>query len=558
MKVIWKAACAAALLAVCVIEIGCGDVYRPIATVAPTTTGNPSGAETEVALNQCPPNTTCVNNNGLSSGSVLTTIDVSGDSNSGNKPVGNIVGSALGPDSSTATPYTTASPMAFDYNRTTVYAANPSTDSVSQLALNTTTGSFSANVTTITLEPHSAPLGMSFQYYGTTYKQDFVVNSGTSTLTCPSTGSLSVITQASATLAATVCVGPTPVFAWIYKDQSKVFVLDNSENQIYVVNASSYQVTNTITVGAAPIKAAQSNTGQYVYVVNSGNGTVGSSSISVINGQTETISNTVIPSAIGSCACSAPIIDIAQDPNFNDTTANSQVNHIWLLHADGTVSVWDGTVPGALTWITSISTIPAAQLAAKAYPTNLALMRDGSWAYVGVGNTDQIVGINTSMLATNAVTSGATTSITVGTHRAVSETGLSCNTATGAGCLEVTTPVVANVEVSRGGNSADISKVYAATTTTTTYYYYDASGNPTAGPTPPAWCTASGDTMVCPNLYNGTAVVSAASNGSTPVNSYITTITAPSVVTYCLPTDSGYDQQKDCPTMVPTMVLGRS
>ena len=33
-----------------------------------------------------------------------------------------------------------------------------------------------------------------------------------------------------------------------------------------------------------------------------------------------------------------------------------------------------------------------------AYPTNLALMRDGTCAYVGVGNTDQIVGINTASL----------------------------------------------------------------------------------------------------------------------------------------------------------------
>ena len=55
-------------------------------------------------------------------------------------------------------------------------------------------------------------------------------------------------------------------------------------------------------------------------------------------------------------------------------------------------------------------------------------MRDGTYAYVGVGNTDQIVGINTSQLATGTVTLGvnsaggfaATTPITVGVHRSVS------------------------------------------------------------------------------------------------------------------------------------------
>lgn len=594
MKVIWKAACAAALTAASMFQLGCGDVYRPIATPAPTTTANPAGAETEVALNQCPAGLVCVNNNGLSSGSVLTTIDVSGDSNSGNKPLGNVVGSAVGPASTAAAQFTTASPMAFDYNRTNVYTANnpiinttttppTRTDTISQLALNTTSGSFAANVTTIALESGSNPIGISFQYYGTTYKQTYVVNSGTTTTSCSGTGSLGVITQATGTLAATVCVGPTPVFAWIYKDQSKVFVLD-SNGTVYVVNATSYQVTNTITVGTSPTKAAQSNTGQYIYVINSGNGTNGSASISVIDGQAEQVvartepgTGTFFPASdFPNCGCSAPIIDIAQDPNFNDTTANSQVNRIWMLHSDGTVSVWNSTVPGQLTWVTSIQTITPAQATAMppAYPTNLALMRDGSFAYVGIGNTDQVVAIDTTKLVNGGVTPGviattgipATTSITVGVHRAIAESGQSCDPSTGAGCLEVTTPAVSNIAVSRGGNSPDLSKAYAATTTTTYYYYYDGNGNQTtpSGAVPavtatPAWCSQlSSGAVRCLNLYNGTAIVAAANNGSIPVNSYITTVPAPAAVTYCQPTSSNFDSQKDCPAMVPTMVLGRS
>ncbi|HVJ06080.1 MAG TPA: hypothetical protein VM578_10445, partial [Candidatus Saccharimonadales bacterium] len=151
MKVIWKAACAAVLLAICVIEIGCGETYRPIATPKPVTTGNPSGAETEVVLNQAP-----------NVNSVLTNINVSGDTNSGNKLMGNV-----------------ASSIAFDANRTTVYSANTATDSVTQVLLASSTAGFSANTTTIALEPGSAPIGMTFQYFGTTYTQDYVVNSGT-------------------------------------------------------------------------------------------------------------------------------------------------------------------------------------------------------------------------------------------------------------------------------------------------------------------------------------------------------------------------------------------
>ena len=56
---------------------------------------------------------------------------------------------------------------------------------------------------------------------------------------------------------------------------------------MYVVNATTYQVTNIIPVGSGPFKVAQSNTGQYIYVLNS-DGT-----ISVIDGLNETVVQTV-------------------------------------------------------------------------------------------------------------------------------------------------------------------------------------------------------------------------------------------------------------------------
>src|SRR5208282_3027101 len=54
--------------------------------------------------------------------------------------------------------------------------------------------------------------------------------------------------------------------------------------------------------------------------------------------------------------------------------------------------------------------------------------------------------------------------------------------------------------------------------------------------------------MSCPNLYAGTAVVAAAANGTTLINSYVTTLPAPSVVTYCSPGNPAagvYDGQKN-------------
>ena len=167
------------------------------------------------------------------------------------------------------------------------------------------------------------------------------MNSGITTATCPGTGSVTAIAQPSSTVLATICVGTAatpanPLSAWIYKDQSKVFVLD-SHGFVYVVSASKYKVTNTIAVGGTPIKAAQSSTCEYIYMLNT-NGT-----ISIIDGQAETVVGTVKTAiATASLTTSALPIDIAQDPNYTDTIANSQYNHIWVLLADGTVSVYDG------------------------------------------------------------------------------------------------------------------------------------------------------------------------------------------------------------------------
>jgi hypothetical protein len=531
MKVMWKAACAAVLIAATFIEIGCGNTYRPIATPLPVTTGNPSGAETEVVLNQCPVGLACT-----SGSSVLTNINVSGDSNAGNKVVANL-----------------ATSLAFDFNRTTVFTTNTSTDSVTQVLLLPSTAGFAANATTIALDPGSAPIGMSFQYFGTTYTIDYVVNSGTTTATCPGVGSVGAIVQASAELKANICVGKTPVFAWIYKDQSKVFVLDKSENQVYVVSASKFKVTNTIPVGAAPIKATQSADGNFIFVLDSGDGT-----ISIIDALAEQVVGTV---SIFNALSSALPIDIAQDLQFNDTTKNLQYNHFWILQADGTVSVFDATnvavataATDRLAWITSLATGPN--------PTNLALMRDGTQAYVGLAGTDKIVAINAVNLSRGAITTNATTAITVGVHRSINQTFKDTTGAPHTVLVETTTPTVNYVAVSRGGNSADLSKAYATTTTNTTYNYYDTNVNPAAPPSIAAGCSAVGvNGMSCPNLYNGTAVVTAVGNGTVPINTYVTTVPAPSVVTYCDPGNPAtgeYDGQKNCPAMTPMLVLGRS
>ena len=604
MNVLSKAVCAAMLIAVTVIVTGCGETFRQVATPEPVPAGNPSGTETEVVLNQCPSGILCTDESGTPTGSVITAINVSGDTNAGNQPVQNNVASVVGPVQ-VGVAFSMASPIAFDSARTSVFTANTSTpanvstDSVTKLSLAASTAGFAANTTTLTLPGGSLPTGISFQYFGTAYTQEYVVDQGSDSadwlLTCPNPqfgGGLTVIEQATPTVRSTVCLPPTsrPVAAWIYKDLSKVFVLDFNLDQVYVVNASTLKVTNTIPVGSGPFKVSQSNDGLFIYVLNA-DGT-----ISIIDGQAEAVVG--LPVVTNVLTGSVPI-DMTQDTNFNDTSANTQINHIWVLHADGTVSVFDGSnvaVSNTLRLVTSL-TITAVQATAGAFPTNIALLRDGTQAYVGIGNTDKIVAIDTL--------SGAMTPITVGGergHRTIQET-LTNNITPGSSILanvlvEVTTPTVTSVAVSRQGNSSQLSKAYATIQTTTRYFCYDenvnptdcANSNPWANGTPitalppatpflVAGCTNLGvvvdpldasknlNAMSCPNLYNGTTIVAAAdissgARGSNhAINTVITTLPAPLAVANCdagNPETGAYDLQKNCPDMLPVLALGRN
>src|ERR1019366_10248132 len=159
MIMIRKAACAVALIAATFLWIGCGNVYRPISTPLPVTPGNPSGPETEVVLNQCP-----LGPSGCQWGSnvypsVLGTIDVSGDTAGISGPLLYQVRSVVGPVAGSM-----ASPMAFAFDRMSVFTANTANDSVTQLLLNASSAGISST-STFGLPTGSAPIGISFQYF---------------------------------------------------------------------------------------------------------------------------------------------------------------------------------------------------------------------------------------------------------------------------------------------------------------------------------------------------------------------------------------------------------
>ena len=619
MKVFWRAAGAAVLLlAAIIIEVGCGETYRPVASPLPVSLPNPSGPETEVMASCCLSGAS-INSHNSTNSTVMTTITVSGDANTGNRVLTNTVGNGavLPPALSVGPP-----PLEFDSSRSTVFTANTSADTVSELSLNALSGSLSSQVSTITMEPGSAPTSVAFQFFGIGTSQQYIVNSGwNAQTTCSTGGSIAVLAVAAGQVQGTACLGPNanPTLAWAYFDFTKLFVLDSAD-RIYVVSTSLYKVTNTLQLpsGSNPAKVAQSNDGRYIYVMNAGVGPdYTGSSITIIDGQAEAIVGTVPMASCGSDPnhlCNSRLIDIAQDTNFKDTSAsNTQINHIWLLHANGVVSVYDGTVPGTLSWLTSIQTITTAQAAAGVTPTNLALMRDGTFAYVGLATTDRVISIDISKLnhyggetpGVNTVQPPltqpqlviATQPITMGIHRTITTT-LTNGTSTANVLTEQTTPVVTQIAVSRGGDSSDLAKVYANTITSTTYYCYGgnfvpvdcSSNNPWAlgttidASTPAAsmpflvaGCTnlPAQFAMKCPSLYNGAAVATAAEQANLVItnppptqtipglaaNTYITTVLSPTVLTYCDPTTLGngsYDGQKNCPNMIPVAILGRN
>ena len=651
---------------------GCGDVYRPIANPQPTQTGNPSGTETEVVLSCCL-NPASLHSSSTQSSSMLDEIDVAGDVDVADKTLNTLTGN--GSSASTTTPPAPV-PISFSGDRSTVFTANTKSDSVSAVTLSNSSSSFASTVTTIALESGAQPTSVGFEFYGISYTQAFVVNSGT-TATCKAAyknqngGSVSVISQSSDQFKATVCLvpGAAPTLAWPYYDLSKVFVLDTTNSVIYVVSTSKYMVTNTIQLpsGSQPFKVAQSYNGRYLFVLNNGGGTGGS--ISIIDGQAEQLLNST-PLAVGTVS-SAPAIDITQvydTPAVNPNPQNNtQINHIWVLQSDGTVTVYDDTPAplGYLNPLTTVQTMTQAQIAAGNTATNIALLRDGTYAYVGIGGTDQVVAIESSLLQSGGgASTGATTNISVGVHHGTSSSPATQSLSytykqvdennnviatlgpyTGTVPVEITTPTVVGVAVSRQGSSSNQSKAYAITTSNTTYYCYVPDFSGTSGgllslgcddttygnvfssgttvvdsgtsATPPGACngTSSGNsntgsrcynnflpapycpisgqdstncsvspvttvcsvaqagqsTMSCPHLYDGVAVITAAegqsytNNGTTyppqPVNSYVTTLPTPKLVTYCDPSslnNGSYDAQKNCPVATPSAILGRN
>jgi YVTN family beta-propeller protein len=265
--------------------------------------------------------------------------------------------------------------IAFDVSGSVVYTANFASDNLS--------GNFPGgnSVITISLQQNSKPVALNSNRNGVF----LVANQGHSPdTTCPSTGTIGVVDVTNSVLLASACVGPAPRFVLdAGAGNQKAFVLDDSDNVVRVVDLNSNATAgNQPTVGNNPVWAALSADGTQVYVVNQGSNT-----LSVINIASQTVVATV-PTGTG--------------PAF--VTVDRILNRVYVSNrSDNTVSIYDAAqTPMSLLRTVNVGNSPQA----------IAVLRDGTRAYVANTGSPFITEIKSQGFQTSNINVVDTTAVT--------------------------------------------------------------------------------------------------------------------------------------------------
>ena len=342
------------------LQLGCGDQYRPVANPIPSPGGQPQISHFAWVVNFNP-----------SAAGTTTEINVSGDTNLAVNSMG--VGSIA---------------EAFPPNSLALFVANRDNDTVSEY-LPTLAGA----VTTISLLPGSHPVFLNSSQAG----MMFVLNSASaSNSACQGNGSVSAIPIATLSVSNTSCVGVSP----IKMAQSSV------DNFIYAVNGDG-----TITVlnngggfaGTIPQKTSMQNgldpnpvdvvvnsNGFFMFVVTRGDG-VSPGALDIISvGQTTVAAS--VPLGVG--------------PTFE--VLDPVLNRLYVANTgDNTVSVFDASNvnPSGSTPIPLLATVPVGTS-----PIGITALADSSRFYVANSGSDDVTVVSAnsfSPLATVPLPSGA-------------------------------------------------------------------------------------------------------------------------------------------------------
>ncbi len=338
MRVLRKTGLAVVLL-LTLLWLGCGDVFRPVATPILKPGGDPSAFRFLLTVNN--------NNGGIGSNSE---IDVSGDTNLANYPVGR------GPIHA-----------AFPPGQTQVFIANEAGDTLSFYSplrcVSGCTGTPAGTpANTIALPAGSRPVFVAVAPSGKAY----VANAGTN--------SVSVVSTVGAVQLANVPVGPNPAALVLSSDMSKLYCINKgngaTNGTVTILATADNTFLGELVVGRSPVGAALSPDGSTLYVLNQGSGTV-----SVINTVVDSLVGTPVP--VGSVP--------------TQLFVDSHLNRLYVSNSgSNTISAFNisANLPNFLKTVVVGTT-----------PVSLTVLGDGSRIYVANAGSDNVTVISASSLA---------------------------------------------------------------------------------------------------------------------------------------------------------------
>ena len=339
------------------LAAGCNDTLRQFIVPVPPPTGDPGALAHAITLSTNPV---------LSSDGSDLHIDVSGDTNVGIVTVGpNPV--FLG----------TTSNQAFVINSGD--ATTPPTVSV-YIALNPQ----NATVNTVTLPPSSSkPIAGATSSVNSIY----IANNGSNNVDVITTGVLAVTTTIPLPAG-----DKQPVMIAGNAANNKIFVVNQGSNNVTEISTIDNTVIKDITVGSSPVWAVMSTDGLFVFVVNQGDGTV-----SVIDTSLEIVLPCAGPSCVGgnairvgSSAASSPNFAFYEPKLKRVYVSNTGENTVSVIKANG---IDLGSVPQVLP--EKLKDVPV-----SGTPVSVTALSDGTRAYAALGNCP--AGVNhTSLPGTN-------------------------------------------------------------------------------------------------------------------------------------------------------------
>ncbi len=346
MKFIRLAGVASSLF-IALLLTGCGDTFRPIVTPFPTPGGDPEAARSAFVLSHGTPqpNTLmCADGTPPPCVGASTEIDVSGDTNVGNRVQGREPWHAQ-----------------IGTSAVSLYVANRNSNTVTFYAPFLS----GSALTTISLPSTDGLPPRPVFVHSTEAASIYVAESGTNKVAVISAGASQVSQE--------ISVGTTPVALAETPDGSKLYVVNKGSGTVTVVATLDEKPIGTITVGSNPVWAIATPDSKFIFVLNRG-----SNSVSVIS--TSNNQSTVGQVEIGASAdVDAPL----DNPMFFDNNAQ----RLYVVNStSNTLSVFDTSHMATNPVPVEIKPQSPIALPVGSGPISVAALADGSRVYTGNSN----------------------------------------------------------------------------------------------------------------------------------------------------------------------------